>query len=422
MNSERESVTSITVPTSWSLKKVGQLADLTAGGTPSTNVPEYWDGDIPWMSSGEVNLGRITAVEGRITELGFRNSSTKMIPVHSVMMALAGQGKTRGKVAYNEIELCTNQSLAAIMPRKDLDYKFLFYNLESRYDEIRAMSSGDGGRGGLNLTIIKSIQLLLPPFAEQQKIAEILSTVDEKMAVIDEQLAQTQELKKGLMQRLLTKGIGHTAFKDSPLGQIPESWVVTKIKDATTAYSGGTPKRNVDGYYNGNIPWVKSGEVNQRNITSTEETVTEKALKESATRLIKPGSILIALYGATAGNVGMLRIEACSNQAVLAVNSKISSLSNEFLLYYLKLTTSSLLKMTQGSGQPNLSKGIIDSIIFPLPPIGEQHQIVEVLATIDDKLQVLIDKKTQYQELKRGLMQQLLTGQRRVNLPELAIA
>ena len=105
------------IPEDWKLKKIGDLATVTAGGTPSTKNKNYWGGEIPWMNSGEINLKRIKNVEGRITDEGLKNSSTKLIPIKSILMALAGQGKTRGKVAINEIKLCTNQSLAAIFNR-----------------------------------------------------------------------------------------------------------------------------------------------------------------------------------------------------------------------------------------------------------------------------------------------------------------
>ena len=219
------------------------------------------------------------------------------------------------------------------------------------------------------------------------------------------------------MQRLLTKGIGHNEFKDSPLGKIPKSWEVMKIGDLCDSFAGGTPKRDkVEYYKDGTIPWVKSGEVDDNAIKKTAEFVTELALKETSTKLIKVNSILVALYGATAGKVGILKINACSNQAVLAVNSKNASLLNEYIYHYLKNNTRDLLDLSQGSGQANLSKRIVDNIYIPLPIVKEQQIIAEILNSVDDKLEVLSEKKTNYQELKKGLMQKLLTGEIRVTL------
>jgi len=189
----------------WEEVTLDLIASLTAGGTPSTKHPEYWGGDIPWMNSGDVNLKQVHSVEGRITELGLQKSSTKEIPVNSVLIALAGQGKTRGTVAINRIKLCTNQSIAAIMPNaQKLDSNFLYFNLDDRYLELRAMSTGDGGRGGLNLSILKSIKLKLPSLTEQQKIASVLTNADQEIKLLAKQLADLKQEKKALMQQLLT--------------------------------------------------------------------------------------------------------------------------------------------------------------------------------------------------------------------------
>ena len=188
----------------WEVKRIGEFTDCTAGGTPSTLVSSYWGGSIPWMSSGELNLKIVAEVEGRITEDGLNNSSTHMIPRKCVLIGLAGQGKTRGTVAMNMIELCTNQSIAAILPSRAFVPEYLYYNLDTRYDELRGLSTGDGGRGGLNLTIIKSIAVPLPSVAEQTAIAEVLSDLDAELAALEQRRAKTRALKQGMMQELLT--------------------------------------------------------------------------------------------------------------------------------------------------------------------------------------------------------------------------
>ena len=188
----------------WDVKKIGEFTDCTAGGTPSTLNSAYWGEDIPWMSSGELHLKRVQDVEGRITELGLNNSSTKIIPSHCVLIGLAGQGKTRGTVAINLIELCTNQSIAAIFPNKSFNSEYLFHNLESRYDELRELSTGDGGRGGLNLKIIKSIDIPFPSLEEQDAIASVLSDLDAELAALEARRDKTLNLKCAMMQELLT--------------------------------------------------------------------------------------------------------------------------------------------------------------------------------------------------------------------------
>ena len=157
------------IPFRWKLLKIKNIALLKAGGTPSTSNQEYWNGDIPWMNSGDLNRKTITEVEGRITDLGLKNSNTSIIPPHSVLIGLAGQGKTRGTAAINEISLCTNQSIATlILDPKRANYMFVYHNLDFRYSELRRLSVGDGGRGGLNLRIIGNLSIKLPPIEEQK--------------------------------------------------------------------------------------------------------------------------------------------------------------------------------------------------------------------------------------------------------------
>lgn len=192
-------------PETWEVKKLGDLTSLTAGGTPSTKVEEYWTPqEVPWLSSGEVNKKIVFDTDSMISEEGLNNSAAKLVPKNSVLMGLAGQGKTRGTVAITEIELTTNQSVASILPSEDLDMYFIYHNLDLRYEEIRGMSTGVGGRGGLNLAILRSIKIAIPPLEEQKQIAEILSTVDQKLDTLKQKRDSYEELKKGLMQKLLT--------------------------------------------------------------------------------------------------------------------------------------------------------------------------------------------------------------------------
>lgn len=189
----------------WKDYKIGDIADLTAGGTPSTRIPEYWGGNIRWLKSGDVHQKRIYEVENRITQGGLDNSSAKILPVNSVLIALAGQGKTRGTVAINKVELSTNQSVAAIIPdEKYINFEFLFYNLDFRYDELRKLSTGDGGRGGLNLRLLRSIKVFAPSVDEQKQIVNVLVNIGVEITKLKEKESCLQKQKQGMMQKLLT--------------------------------------------------------------------------------------------------------------------------------------------------------------------------------------------------------------------------
>ena len=149
---------------------IRDVAECYAGATPSTKVAAYWDdATIPWMSSGEVHNGRVSATEKKISQAGYDSCSTKMVPANSVVIALAGQGKTRGTVAITEIELCTNQSLCCIIPNSSVMSDYLYYHLKLRYEEMRNLAGIAEGRGGLNLKLIQGIRILVPSKADQEE-------------------------------------------------------------------------------------------------------------------------------------------------------------------------------------------------------------------------------------------------------------
>ena len=192
------------------MKTLGEIGKCCAGATPSTKIKAYWDGGIiPWMSSGEIHQGIVKYTSNFITQLGYNNSSTKMLPINTVVIALAGQGKTRGTVAITNIDLCTNQSLCGvIINRCDILNKYIYYYLKTRYQDLRRVSSGDGTRGGLNLKMIASYKFPYIPLSEQQRIVSILDTFEASISNLEAQLAQRQKQYEYYRNKLLSFGNG----------------------------------------------------------------------------------------------------------------------------------------------------------------------------------------------------------------------
>ncbi|WP_353990474.1 restriction endonuclease subunit S (plasmid) [Pediococcus argentinicus] len=187
----------------WEERKLGEHSNILTGGTPKTSMSNYWNPkEIPWMSSGEVNKRRINETDNMISKEGLENSSARWVKENSIVIALAGQGKTRGTVAVNNIPLTTNQSIAAIEPDETLNFEFIFQNLSKRYDELRMMSSGDGTRGGLNKKIIDEIIIAAPILEEQKKIGSFFKQLDNTITLHQRKLEKLQELKKGYLQKM----------------------------------------------------------------------------------------------------------------------------------------------------------------------------------------------------------------------------
>ncbi len=171
----------------WETKRLGEIcSDLYSGATPSTKIEKYWqDGTIPWMSSGEVNKGIVNKVDAFITQAGYDSCSTKMVPVGSVVIALAGQGKTRGTVALTQTELCTNQSLCALVPNLEITSgKYIFYYLRTQYSNLREVSAGDGNRGGLNLKMLREYEINIPSLKIQNLIVSKLDSFESSITAL----------------------------------------------------------------------------------------------------------------------------------------------------------------------------------------------------------------------------------------------
>ena len=188
------------------MKRLGDIGKCVAGATPSTKVLEYWEGgNIPWMSSGEVHQKIVTHTASFITQKGYENASTKMLPIGTIVIALAGQGKTRGSVAITAIELCTNQSICGVIINDtQILNKYVYYYMLTRYNDLRRISSGDGTRGGLNLKMISSYYIPLPPLSEQQRIVDILDKFEASIQNLEAQLSQREKQYEYYRNKLLT--------------------------------------------------------------------------------------------------------------------------------------------------------------------------------------------------------------------------
>ena len=395
------------IPSEWAISKIGELTEIKTGGTPSTKCEKYWkDGDIPWMASGDVNKKIINEVDGRITKSGMENSAAKLLPKDTVMIALNGQGKTKGTVAYLNIELTCNQSLAGFLPSYNVfNSKYLYYNLQSRYFEIRGLA-GDGARNGLNLGLLREILIPIPSIKEQEKIASILSTVDEQIDNVDALIEKNKELKKGLMQTLLTKGIGHTKFKKAEIGEIPEEWDVKKLEcvfeilDSMRKPIKASDREKIEG----NIPYYgASGVIDWINDYIFDEELI--LLGEDGENLNSRNSDLaFKISGKTWVN----------NHAHVfrVINKKECNI--DFMVYYLEAKDYSIY--IAGSAQPKITQAQCRKFLLPLPEKQEQDKIASILLESDKKIEEYENKKQKLEELKKGLMQQLLTGMIRVTV------
>ena len=284
---------------------------------------------------------------------------------------------------------------------------------------LSACATGtSGSMKNISKAKFKEIIFFLPPLPEQKKIAAILSSVDEAIAATQAVIEQTRKVKQGLLQDLLTRGIGHTRFKQTEIGEIPEEWEVKRLGEVASISSGGTPDRGNQNYWGGDIPWATTSEINFCQIDSTKECISDLGMKNSAAKLYPAGTILIAMYGQgkTRGKVARLGIASATNQACAAVQAQ-TFYDSEYIYQVLCGSYDALRSLSNDGSQKNLSLGIIKNIIIPVPSHHEQVQIGTILRFFDKALDREATKLSALMQTKRGLMQDLLSGSVRVTTP-----
>ena len=251
-----------------------------------------------------------------------------------------------------------------------------------------------------------------PPITERNRIAKILGTWDKAMSTTERLIDNSKQQKKALMQQLLT---GKKRLIDDSGKPFDGEWEEVTIGSTSKCFSGGTPSRSKEEYYGGDIPWITSGKLNDRFVTSVKEYISELGLKNSSAKVVKNGSLLIAMYGATAGKVAVNKLNGATvNQAVLALEPN-KHCHNLFLFYLFEVEMVKALKLVQG-GQPNLSAAIIKGIKIKLPSLTEQRKIAVILTNAEKEVELLEQQCAHLKQEKKALMQQLLTGKRRVKV------
>lgn len=402
----------------WENLRLGDLCiNVTSGGTPNTQIKEYYDGNIPWLKTQEITFNRIFKTETYITEEGLNNSSAKWIPENSVIVAM--YGATAGRIAINKIPLTTNQACCNLtLNSEKANYNFVYYHLLSRFEEIAGMAIG-GAQPNLNASMVKDLKINIPQLEIQNKIAFILTTIDDKI----ENNRQTNQTLEEIARTLFKEWFVNFNYpnadgekKHSELGEIPENWKVGSLGEIYKTTSGGTPSRNKPVYYeNGMFKWVKSKELNNTFIIDTEEKITEEALKNSSAKILPKHSVLIAMYGATVGEIAITVDDVTCNQAICAFLPN-ESYPYTYIYHFLLKSKQDIIGQAVGSAQQNISQQLLLQYKLVIPPselVNEFHKVVEPLF---DKIKDNIEENETLKELRDSILPKLMSGQIFINI------
>lgn len=303
---------------------------------------------------------------------------------------------------------CTVNNHAHIIEGSNIGLREWFYHYFMHRDIFSFLSRQGAGRYKLNKASLERIPVLIPPVPEQKKIAEILSTWDRAIDANERLLDNSRQRKKALMQQLLTGKKRLPGFEGE--------WGLATLSSVAKMSSGGTPKSSVEEYYDGSIPWVSIADMTSQGkwIETTEKYLTQLGVESSSAKIYPPKTVLYAMY-ASIGECSIASVPVSSSQAILGIRPN-ECLYFEFLYFYLSMFKERIKLQGQQGTQPNLNAGIVKAFKIPLPNVAEQKAIADVLSTADEEITSLSRRLEALQQEKKALMQQLLTGKRRVNV------
>lgn len=399
------------IPSDWrycTFKDV--LNTFSSGATPYRAIPEYYKGNIRWISSGELDYNVIYDTNEHISESAVKNTNLKIHEIGTFLIAITGleaEG-TRGRCAFVGAPSATNQSCLALNSTDKLgtDYLFWFYRQWGNYLAFKYCQGTK--QQSYTAAIIKKLPICCPKdINEQTAIATALSDTDALIAALEKKIAKKEQIKQGAMQQLLTG-------KKRLLG-FSGKWVGKELKKISSMNSGGTPNSNNPNYYNGEIPFLSISDISKsgKYIKTTDKTITKLGLENSSARLFSSGTIMYAMY-ASVGKCSISNIEISCSQAILGITVN-ENIDSEFIYYYLLFIQNEILSFTQTGTQSNLSKGIVGNFVVNIPNNkAEQTAIAQILTDMDNEITQLEKGRDKYKDIKAGMMQVLLTGKVRL--------
>ena len=386
----------------WSTNKIEEISIVTSGGTPSRNVSDYWNGDIPWVTTSLVDFNVINEAEEFITQVGLDNSSAKLFHKDTILMAMYGQGITRGKVAILGIDATTNQACAAIKLKNGFETKFIFQNLMNRYEEIRDLSN-EGGQKNLSAGIIKEILISFPEKEEQTKIASFLSAVDEKISQLTQKHELLSQYKQGMMQKLFSQQLRFKAddgsefgeWEEKKLGEVGEN-IIGLTYSPTDVTNDGT-----------GILVLRSSNIKEGRLDKSDKVRVNKKIQDKI--IVQPNDILICTRNGSQRLIGKSVI--INDDEVMTFGAFMSvyrSKYNRFIAYLMQTPWFfEQVQMNLGARINQITTGTLNEFTFDFPCLEEQTKIANFLSAIDQKIEVVAQQIEQAKQWKKGLLQQM---------------
>lgn len=381
------------LPNGWKRSTLGEIAHISSGGTPSRSQPEYWEnGDIPWIRTTEVQNCILYPENTQefITGKGLQNSSAKLVATDTILLAMIGQGKTRGQVALLKFEASTNQNCATIQLYKNHSSDFYFQYLLSQYENIRG-SSNSAGQSNLSGALVKAIPVPVPPLSEQIKIAQILTTWDNAIRTTEQLIQNSEQQKQALMQQLLT---GKKRLFDEHGKRFCEEWKYLSFEECFKVSNDKSIQIKSSEYKkSGNIPVIDQS---------------QSFIAGYCDSLKVYSDIPVIIFGDHTRCLKWIDFEFCIGADGTQVLKTKNQIDEKFAYYALCNTYIPNLGYSRHMRE-------LKEKDFKMPVnVEEQQKIAAVLTATDNEIDTLKQTLCRLKTEKQALMQQLLTGKRRV--------
>lgn len=372
------------IPNEWEVKTLGEVSEVIGGGTPSTFISKYWNGNINWFTPTEVGYSKyLLESERKITELGFKYVTSKLLPIGAILLTTrAGIGD----VGILTQPACTNQGFQSLVSKSNCFNEFLYYLIQTKKNILLQNASGSTFLE-ISPNKIKKLQIPIPPLPEQQAIAQALSDTDALITNLQNLIAKKRLIKQGAMQELLTP---------------KKSWEMKKLGDACKIIMGQSP---LSEYYNNEsigLPLIQgNADIENRKtiIRNYTSVITKRA---------NIGSIIMSVR-APVGEIAIATFNCCIGRGVCSIEYK-----NNFIYHYLIFIEKNWAKHSTGSTFDSITSLQVKDLEIHLPTENEQTQIATILTDMDNEINSLTQKLEKYKSIKQGMMQDLLTGKVRL--------
>lgn len=386
------------IPDNWDLVDLNSLGEIITGNTPKTSEPENYGNEFCFVSPADMGNNKyILDTIKKVSKVGFEK--TRKLPKGSILVTCIGS--TIGKIGILSGEGCSNQQINSIICKNKINNEYVYYSINQYFDKYTPYISTQAVPI-INKSVFSKLKIPLATLGEQQRISEILSTTDAHIEKLDKAIEDYKLLKKGMMKKLLTEGIGHTEFKETEIGRIPKEWEAKSLGSVSTIIAGQSPSSDTYNEGGVGVPFYQGKTEFGRMYPATRKWCSEPIKIAAAL------DILISVR-APVGDVNICEIKSCIGRGLGIIRE--SNDSNYLYLYYLmQYSHDRLNKVGQGSTFTAINTSDLKNFIVQVPSLEEQCQIAEVLFETDGRIELFEREKDDFMQLKKSLMEKLLTG------------